>query len=241
MTTDNNENAFKNKAPALFNELREKVKQLKETEVISSQLLKFINEAESLLKNKPEESEKKYYETLCKLETIKISHESKPLALKLLLIEISYLVALLLLGYFTYKWPHFVLWDGLTDYPISMHLHTVWFGALGGITIAIYGIYEHTHLRDFDPKYDLWYICKPLVGGIFGWFVYLIYYLGLVSVQGTAAKPNTPELPYIISFLAGFSERFTLKMIDKLMSVLTSWEEKPSGSPPKEEEKKLNS
>jgi hypothetical protein len=77
-----------------------------------------------------------------KIETVEISHRAKPLAWRLFWIEIGYLVLLLLLGYFTYKWPHFVLWDGLTDYPPVMHLQIVWFGTPSGITIAIYGIYE---------------------------------------------------------------------------------------------------
>jgi len=115
----------------------------------------------------------------------------------------GYLVILLLLGYVTNKWPTFTLWRELMTGPIIMHLQTVWFGALGGITIAIYGIYEHINKRDFDPTYELWYICKPVIGGIFGWFVYLIYYLGLVSVQGYKGDIQTPELPYLIAFLAG--------------------------------------
>jgi len=52
--------------------------------------------------------------------------------------------------------------------------------------------------------------------------------VGLLSVQGIGAKDiNHPELPYVLAFLAGFSERFTLKMIDTRMNVLTSFEEKP--------------
>jgi RsiW-degrading membrane proteinase PrsW (M82 family) len=229
MTSNVKENEFKGKAPELFKELKERVRHLKETGAIVNEILKIIDESESLLNSNPEESEKKYDEAQSKIETIEISHRAKPLAWRLLWIELSYLVLLLLLGYFTYKWPHFVLWDGLMDDPIAMHLQTVWFGALGGVTIAIYGIYEHIQLRDFDPKYELWYICKPLIGGIFGWFVYLIYFIGLVSVQGIDIKIKTPELPYVIAFLAGFSERFTLKMIDKLMGILTTWQEKPSG------------
>lgn len=37
-----------------------------------------------------------------------------------------------------------------------------------------------------------------------------------------------PEMAFLIAFLAGFSERFTIKMIDKLMSVLTTYESKSS-------------
>jgi hypothetical protein len=231
MSSKINGNEFKDKALELLKESKERVRHLKESEVIANEILKLIDESEALLNTgNLLEAEKKYDEALRKIEAIEISQQTKPLARRLLWIEIGYLVILLLLGYFTCKWPNFVLWDGLMKDPIMLHLQTVWFGALGGVTIAIYGIYEHIHLRDFDPKYELWYICKPLIGGIFGWFVYMIYFIGLVSVQGMSnAEIHTPELPYVIAFLAGFSERFTLKMIDKLMGVLTTWEEKPAG------------
>jgi len=232
MTSNVKENEFKVKAPELFKELKERVRHLKEPEGIVNEILNLIDESESLLKNNPEESEKNFDEALSKAETVEISHRAIPLAWKLLKLEMGYLVLLLLFGYLTYKWPHFVLWDGLMEYPADMHIQTAWFGALGGITIAIYGIYEHIHLRDFDPKYELWYICKPLIGAIFGWFVYLIYFIGLISIQGIdieKVKIKYPEFPYLIAFLAGFSERFTIRMIDRLMEVLTTWREKPPG------------
>jgi hypothetical protein len=232
MTSNVKQNEFKDKAPELFKKLRERVGRLKEPKGIVNEIVKLIDESESLLNNNPEASEKKYEEAISKAETVEISQGAVPLAWRLLKIEIGYLVLLLFLGYVTYKWPDFVLWEGLVEYP----LQTAWFGALGGITIAIYGIYEHIHLRDFDPKYELWYICKPLMGGIFGWFVYLIYYIGIISVQGLdSAEIRHPELPYLIAFLAGFSERFTLRLIDRLMEVLTTWRENPPDSISKKE------
>jgi hypothetical protein len=239
MSSKINDNEFKDKAPELFKELKERVRHLRETEVIAKEILKLVDDSESLLNSgNLSESEKKYDEARSKIETVEISHRAKSLAWRLLWIEIGYLILLLLLGYFTCKWPNFVLWEGFMKDPIMLHLQTVWFGALGGVTIAIYGIYEHIHLRDFDPKYELWYICKPLIGGIFGWFVYMIYFIGIVSVQGVNVTINTRELPYVIAFLSGFSERFTLKMIDKLMGVLTTWEDKSSGSASKKETNK---
>jgi hypothetical protein len=78
----------------------------------------------------------------------------------------------------------------------------------------------------------LWYLCKPIIGGIFGWFVFLIYYVGLISVQTDLKlhQVRTPELPLIIAFLAGFSERFTIRIIDRLMQVLTTWQDKSTPS-----------
>ncbi|MEW6417522.1 MAG: hypothetical protein AB1480_05295 [Nitrospirota bacterium] len=101
-------------------ELKERNRHLRETEVIANEILKLIDEAESLLNSgNLSESEKKYDEARSKIETIKISHRAKPLAWRFLWIEIGYLVLLLLLGYLTFKWPNFVLWDGLIKNPIS--------------------------------------------------------------------------------------------------------------------------
>jgi hypothetical protein len=36
---------------------------------------------------------------------------------------------------------------------------------------------------------------------------------------------NNPELAFLIAFLAGFSERFTIKTIDRFMTVLTVGED----------------
>jgi hypothetical protein len=230
MTSDA-EKGYKDHAPRLLQELRQRTRKLKENDLVVDPIISSIDEAEDLFNNKKfPESEEKYHEAKSKVETVEISHRAKPLALKLFRIELCYLLLLLLVAYLTNKWPQYTLWRELMTGPIAMHLQTVWFGALGGISIAIYGIYEHVYKRDFDPAYELWYISKPIIGGIFGWFVYLIYYLGLVSVQGYKGDIQTPELPYLIAFLAGFSERFTLKMIDKLMAVLTTWDQKTSGT-----------
>lgn len=222
METNISEKDFNENAPKLLNELKEKALKLCGDKIVYDEITKLINAAELLFNNKKiSETFSKYNEAKKKLEEAIISNESTSLAWKLLRLEIGYLIILLFIAYFTYKWPEFILWDGL----INMHLQTAWFGALGGVTISIYGIFEHMHLRDFDPKFELWYVCKPIIGGIFGWFIYLIFFIGIVSVQGAGnVNIKTPELPFVIAFLAGFSERFTIKMIDKLMSVLTSYE-----------------
>lgn len=226
MTTKITETEFAANALKLLDESKESAVKLSSDKIVYEEIIKLIDESESLVKEKPSDAFNKFNEARKKIEDAVISNESGALAWKLLKLEIIYLVVLLILAYLTYKWPAFVLWDGLTG---NMHLQTAWFGALGGVTIAIYGIFEHIHLRDFDPKYELWYVCKPIIGAIFGWFIYLIYFIGIVSVQGTGnVNIKTPELPFVIAFLAGFSERFTIKMIDKLMSVLTSYEEKPA-------------
>jgi tetratricopeptide (TPR) repeat protein len=229
MAPDISENEFKDKGLELFKGLEEKVKLLEKARSAYDEGVKLINEGKDLFNSgKIPESLKKFLEAKFKIEE-EISLRIEPLAWRLLWLEFGYLFILLLLGYLTYKWPDWGPWKGL----INLHLQTAWFGALGGITAAIYGIYSHVQKMDFDPKYKLWYICKPIIGGIFGWFIYLIYFLGIISAQGMdQAAIRKPELPFIIAFLAGFSERFTIKIIDKLMNVLLSWEEKSKESKP---------
>jgi hypothetical protein len=227
MKSNADESEFEKNAPDLFRKLRLRAEALKETEGVPDEVIKLVDEAESYLSEKKTKlSMEKYYEAHKRLGT-----RVNLLARKLLWVELSYLFFLLLIGYLTYKWPYFSLWDGL----ITLQLQVVWFGALGGVTVSIYGIYSHVQRRDFDPAYRLWYICKPIMGGIFGWFVFLLYYIGLISVQGIQeTKVNIPALPFAIAFLAGFSERFTIRMIDKLMAVLTTWQETPSSGTPAE-------
>jgi hypothetical protein len=157
---------------------------------------------------------------VCRAEA---SARAEPLAWKLLLIEGGYLILIVALGYFVKRYPDYWLWNGL----IGLGARAAWFGAVGGVTIGVYGIYTHISTKDFDPSFRLWYICKPVMGAIFGWFVFLVYYVGVVSAQaGEKVDIKSPELSYLIAFLAGFSERFTIKTIDRFMTVLTAGDDK---------------
>lgn len=221
------ESTFEKNATDLFNKLEVTMKALKDADYSAAVIDKGIAESKSLLQSgKVGEAEQKYIETRILVERAEASILAEPLAWKLLSIELAYLLLLLFLGYLTHKWPAYPLWAGF----ITLHSATAWFGALGGVSVALYGLYSHIQARDFDPKYELWYICKPIMGAVFGWFVFLIYYVGFCAVQQNVDIKN-PLVLYVIAFLAGFSERFTIKIIDRLMQVLTTWEEKPADTP----------
>jgi len=179
---------------------------------------------------KMDDAQKQFAETETKVLKAEASHKAEPLAWNLFWIELAYLAFLLLLGYGVHKKPEFWLWSGL----VTLGAKTAWYGALGGIAVGLYGIYSHVRVRDFDAGYRLWYLCKPVMGAIFGWFVYLVYYIGMVSVQGAGSVDvKTPALPYAIAFLAGFSERFTVKIIDRVMEVLATSDDKSASTAPR--------
>lgn len=219
--TEAKESTFEKNAPDLFNKLETTMKALKDIEYSAAVVDNGIAEAKRLLQaGRAAEAEQKYTETRKLVERAEASIRAEPLAWRLLWIELAYLLVLLFLGYLTHKWPAYWLWAGF----VTLNAATAWYGALGGVAIGLYGIYTHIQARDFDPKYELWYICKPIMGAIFGWFVFLIYFVGFVAVQGGNARVENRLVLYAIAFLAGFSERFTIKIIDRLMELLTTWE-----------------
>jgi hypothetical protein len=148
------------------------------------------------------------------------------LPMRLLILEVVYLGLLVFACYAAFRG-----WDlvpGMAQLAENLNVKAAWAGALGGVTIGLYGVYNHVANKDFDPSYEFWYICKPIAGAIFGWFIVLVFSLGLMTLQSknaTNAFENS-QLPLVLAFLAGFSERWVIRVIDRLMEVLIA----PGGS-----------
>ena len=104
-------------------------------------------------------------------------------------------------------------------------------GAAGGVTIVIWGLIKHTIDLDFDTHYLAWYLFKPVLGAIMGLIAVLIILGGFLAIQGTSV-PQGSQLPlYIVAFLAGFSERFSIRIIDRVMTAIFGGEPTPPTGP----------
>ena len=122
----------------------------------------------------------------------KSSADAEPVAWQLLAVQVGCLILILGLGYLVKRYPSYGLWADL----VGNSSKAAWFGSLGGVTIGIYGLYTHISTKDFDRSFRLWYLCKPVMGAISGWFVYLVYYVGVISAQATSARESrTLSLP----------------------------------------------
>ena len=109
-------------------------------------------------------------------------------------------------------------WD-LIGIPIEM----LFWGMAGGVTAAIFAVWQHALRADFDPKYVPWYLVKPPIGGMAGALVFLLSpILGLTLTEG-ALQPGTgaenEELLddaawlYIFAFVLGFFETTLLSVL----------------------------
>src|SRR5436309_2797711 len=48
-----------------------------------------------------------------------------------------------------------------------------WSGAVGAVTVGLFGIYFHN--ESWDNSYNYWYIARPLTGTVLGSFGYVIF------------------------------------------------------------------
>jgi len=98
-------------------------------------------------------------------------------------------------------------------------------GALGGIVIAVWGLIIHTANLDFDRHFSVWYWFKPILGAVMGLVAVVTALGGLLAIQGQGSLPSSTSgkmVLYILAFLAGFSERFFIDIIDRVMTALLS-------------------
>jgi hypothetical protein len=106
-------------------------------------------------------------------------------------------------------------------------------GALGGIIIAIWGLIMHSADLDFDRRFSVWYWFKPVLGAVTGLVAVVAAQAGLFAIGGQTSlqpSPNGKMVLYILAFLAGFSERFFIGIIDRVMTALLSSGQSPSSS-----------
>jgi hypothetical protein len=163
-------------------------------------------------------------------------------------LALLYLAVLLLLA--VGREAKFWFLDDLHD-PIAgvLPLGVPWFGALGAVTLSLYGVFDHND--HWEPKWNYWHIARPLVGIVLAIVAYFVFItlisstgltprtsaattsstttttLGPTTTTAPAAQPGgSPPGPssllpyYVLAFLVGFREDTFRNLIKRAADIL---------------------
>jgi hypothetical protein len=116
-------------------------------------------------------------------------------------LSMVYLVVLLALGIVYVSWSdlHQVLPETLGPIPIGVP----WWGALGAVTISLYGVFRHN--QKWEHSFDYWHIARPFLGAVLGMVAYLVFVV-VIDATGVQAKRSGTLVYYLVAFLVGYSE-----------------------------------
>ena len=142
---------------------------------------------------------------------------SKP-PLWLLGLQLFYLAALVALWLVYEHEPalHRFLPNPAGPIPLSVP----WWGAVGGVTISLTGIFQHA--KRWDPSYQSWHVARPFLGGVVGSVGFLIF---IVVIRATGTTPNASSTISkaafdLVAFLVGYREEVFRELLKRATDVL---------------------
>jgi Abnormal spindle-like microcephaly-assoc'd, ASPM-SPD-2-Hydin len=165
----------------------------------------------------------RHYATMQSLKTIRtrlgLSEAAAFLALDVLYVAV---LVVLLVG----RQAHWFWLDRIHN-PIGgiIPLGVPWFGALGAVTVSIYGVVDHA--SNWMARWNLWHVIRPVVGAILGTVAYLIF-IGVIQATGTTpsavgSSPSIKLITYlVIAFVVGFREQTFRSLVKRVVDILLS-------------------
>jgi hypothetical protein len=86
---------------------------------------------------------------------------------------------------------------------------------LGGMVAVVYRLgFQRKRFVNLTQLYT-WAIAKPLIGLVMGGVVYFLAVAGQIYYTGGTTLPLKPELFNVIAFIAAFSDRWSIDLIEK--------------------------
>lgn len=107
---------------------------------------------------------------------------------------------------------------------VQVAFFPVMFGVLGALVSGYLTLDRHTtHLRDFDPLHVSWYLFNPLLGGVMGLFMLLLYaVVNQDVIRPGAAEPMEQAVVWLLCALAGMNQHAVLRYMFRLLDRLAS-------------------
>ncbi|MBN2501382.1 MAG: hypothetical protein JXB38_11435 [Anaerolineales bacterium] len=100
---------------------------------------------------------------------------------------------------------------------------TALIGVVGGIAGAFFALVRHVSAKlDFSKSYSMWYITNPLMGMIWGGFVFMVMRAGMLSLtagSGDAAEITSAWALYLLAFIVGFQQNVANDIIRRILKI----------------------
>ena len=138
----------------------------------------------------------------------------------LFVLELSYLPLLVAIAI---AYQH---WDGLRslvpDPAGPVPLVVPWWGALGGVTISLTGIFRNA--KKWDPSYNAWHVARPFLGATIGSVGYLIFAVAVhASGSGLTTTSSESHAAFaLVGFLVGYREELFRQLLKRATDVMFS-------------------
>ena len=117
---------------------------------------------------------------------------------------------LIILGLLSY-----ILWDRADPMIMYVPVPILQWAFVGGMVNVLYRLaFDRSALPEGDVLYS-WIIAKPVVGIVMGALVYFLAVSGELALNGQT-QINNIEFLNILAFIGGYSDRFSLDLLDKI-------------------------
>lgn len=129
---------------------------------------------------------------------------------KMMLIAILYSAVLLLL----IAGVSCLVWDKPDPKIMYVPVPILVWAFAGGMVGVLYQI---AFRRSQTARFYTWLVAKPIVGMVFGAIVYFLAVSGELALNGRTQISNI-ELLNVLAFLGGFSDRYSVDLLDRITS-----------------------
>lgn len=116
----------------------------------------------------------------------------------------------------------YLLWNRSDPRIVYVPVSILEWGFIGGMVGVLYRLSFKQHRHRNESQLYRWIIAKPIVAIVMGAIVYFLAVSGELALNGST-QINNIEFLNVIAFLGGFSDRFSIDLLNRIVGA-EKWE-----------------
>lgn len=116
----------------------------------------------------------------------------------------------------------YLLWNRSDPRIVYVPVSILEWGFIGGMVGVLYRLSFKQHRHRNESQLYRWIIAKPIVAIVMGAIVYFLAVSGELALNGST-RINNIEFLNVIAFLGGFSDRFSIDLLNRIVGA-EKWE-----------------